>query len=277
MNYDQVMDFSQPFGGILPGARGAVLAVLLRTGAPLTGRRAHALVSGQHSLSAVQQALRDLEQLGLITTQTVGRAGVHRINEQHEAIAHLRAIRSPLEMLKQVVATTVTDAQAVVVFGSVGRGDAHRDVHAAPGELALFDQMQQVALNFLLAQRVGTGAAVVQVYVIDGDRGAVPRQREVRPAAADSGRFGRREVNAVGSADATHQTCRNVPVAGIAGVLRHLHAGHLALERGIEPGDVVVIAGKGHETYQYVGDRVIHFDDKEEAEYALKKRYEKRS
>jgi UDP-N-acetylmuramoyl-L-alanyl-D-glutamate--2,6-diaminopimelate ligase len=46
-----------------------------------------------------------------------------------------------------------------------------------------------------------------------------------------------------------------------------------------EAGDdeVIVIAGKGHETYQYVGDRVIHFDDREEAEYALKKRYEKAS
>ena len=53
-----------------------------------------------------------------------------------------------------------------------------------------------------------------------------------------------------------------------------------AIEKTIaEAGDddVIVIAGKGHETYQYVGDRVIHFDDKEEAEYALKKRYEKQS
>ncbi len=39
--------------------------------------------------------------------------------------------------------------------------------------------------------------------------------------------------------------------------------------------DVVVIAGKGHETYQVVGDHVIHFDDREEAEFALKKRSEK--
>ena len=53
-----------------------------------------------------------------------------------------------------------------------------------------------------------------------------------------------------------------------------------AIERTIrEAGDdeVIVIAGKGHETYQYVGERVIHFDDKEEAEIALKKRYEKSS
>lgn len=38
---------------------------------------------------------------------------------------------------------------------------------------------------------------------------------------------------------------------------------------------IVVIAGKGHETYQVSGDQVMHFDDREEAEFALKKRYEK--
>jgi UDP-N-acetylmuramoyl-L-alanyl-D-glutamate--2,6-diaminopimelate ligase len=38
---------------------------------------------------------------------------------------------------------------------------------------------------------------------------------------------------------------------------------------------VIVIAGKGHEAYQVVGDRILHFDDKEEAELALKKRAHK--
>jgi UDP-N-acetylmuramoyl-L-alanyl-D-glutamate--2,6-diaminopimelate ligase len=45
------------------------------------------------------------------------------------------------------------------------------------------------------------------------------------------------------------------------------------LEAGDE--DVIVIAGKGHETYQVIGDQVVHFDDREEAEFALKKRYTK--
>lgn len=42
-----------------------------------------------------------------------------------------------------------------------------------------------------------------------------------------------------------------------------------AAVRMAAPGDVVVIAGKGHETYQIFRDRTIHFDDREVAKQAL--------
>ena len=36
------------------------------------------------------------------------------------------------------------------------------------------------------------------------------------------------------------------------------------------PGDVILIAGKGHETYQIIGDKTNHFDDREEIVAAFK-------
>ena len=37
------------------------------------------------------------------------------------------------------------------------------------------------------------------------------------------------------------------------------------------PGDVILVAGKGHETYQIIGETTIHFDDREEVIEAFAK------
>lgn len=39
-----------------------------------------------------------------------------------------------------------------------------------------------------------------------------------------------------------------------------------------EKGDIIIIAGKGHEDYQILKDRTIHFDDREEARLAVEER-----
>lgn len=38
------------------------------------------------------------------------------------------------------------------------------------------------------------------------------------------------------------------------------------------PGDIVLIAGKGHETYQIFKDRTVHLDDREEARLAIRRK-----
>lgn len=42
-----------------------------------------------------------------------------------------------------------------------------------------------------------------------------------------------------------------------------------------EPGDLILIAGKGHETYQIIKDQVFSFDDRKEAEIAIKNKTHK--
>jgi UDP-N-acetylmuramoyl-L-alanyl-D-glutamate--2,6-diaminopimelate ligase len=42
--------------------------------------------------------------------------------------------------------------------------------------------------------------------------------------------------------------------------------------RSAQPGDLVIVAGKGHEKYQVIGNRTIPFDDVEIAQDALQGR-----
>ena len=171
------MFFGEPFGGVVPGPRGAVLATLMRTDAPLTGRQVHGLLDDRHSLWAVQQALKDLEQLGMTTVSTVGRAGVHHVNEDHLAVAQLRPLLSPLDALARVAREVVGDeVETVAVFGSVARGETHAtsDVDLAVVAHAGWDR--RVELEDAVRSRLGNTCDVLHLTPYDLTR--PPTQRE---------------------------------------------------------------------------------------------------
>jgi UDP-N-acetylmuramoyl-L-alanyl-D-glutamate--2,6-diaminopimelate ligase len=72
-----------------------------------------------------------------------------------------------------------------------------------------------------------------------------------------------------------------IAVAVMRGVTRNAVAHEMILDRGqaieraiqlAQPGDCVLLAGKGHEDYQIIGNQRLHFDDREVARHALARR-----
>ncbi|MDR1187612.1 MAG: nucleotidyltransferase domain-containing protein [Bifidobacteriaceae bacterium] len=121
------MDFVRGFGGVITGPRGAVLSALLGTGTPLSGRQIHRLISHKASLTSVQKELRELTALGLVKSDKIGASGIHTINEEHALVPPLREMADPFAMLRRIVAESAGDAQAVLLFGSLAKGEATRD------------------------------------------------------------------------------------------------------------------------------------------------------
>ena len=76
------MRFDVAFGGLIPGASGAVLAVLLRTGSGLTGRQVHGLVRDRFSLWSVQQDTQGLDRVVVLIDRVDHRA-THRAAFHH--------------------------------------------------------------------------------------------------------------------------------------------------------------------------------------------------
>ena len=155
------MRFDEAFGGLLP-ERGAVLAALLRTGTPLTGRQVHALVRDQHSLWSVQQSLASLVGLGVVNSRTVGRAMVHTINEDHYTIQPLRVLLDPVTALREAVRGVVgSNVDAVILFGSVARGEATADSDVDLVVLASPDWDDRTELEDVVSARLGNDCVVL--------------------------------------------------------------------------------------------------------------------
>jgi len=182
----KLMLLNEPFGGVIPGARGAVLSTLLRTDARLTGRQVHALVSDRHSLWSVQEALKAWAQLGVIRTQTVGRAVVHAINEDHFTVPSLRSLLDPMAALTGTVAQIVGDSvEAIILFGSVARGEAHEGSDIDLAVIAHSDWDGRVDLEDAIRRRLGNDCDALVFTVEDFARLAAAHEPVVDEILVD--------------------------------------------------------------------------------------------
>lgn len=127
--------------------------------------------------------------------------------------------------------------------------------------------------NLLAAVRKVCGGRIITVFGCGGDRDRGKRPLMGRVAAELS--------------DMIIVTSDNPRTENAGGIMEEILAGvkeadavevqvmaerRTAIQTGIDEareGDVVVIAGKGHEDYQILGEKKIHFDDREEARRAL--------
>lgn len=180
------MLLNEPFGGVIPGARGAVLSALLRTDARLTGRQVHALVSDRHSLWSVQEALKAWVQLGVVHTEIIGRAVVHAINEDHYTVPPLRSLLDPMAALtKAAVQIVGEDVEAVIVFGSVARGEAREGSDIDLAVIAQSDWTGRVDLEDAVRKRLGNDCDVLVFTVRDFMRLAAAHEPVVDEILAD--------------------------------------------------------------------------------------------
>jgi UDP-N-acetylmuramoyl-L-alanyl-D-glutamate--2,6-diaminopimelate ligase len=144
----------------------------------------------------------------------------------------------------------------------VGRGDVEVVVDYAHTPDALE--------NALRSLRETAGGAVVVVFGCGGDRDKGKRAEMGAVAARLADRL------YLTSDNPRSEEPRAIVDAIVAGVGAREHVVELNRRRAIEraialarPGDVVLVAGKGHEDYQIVGTRVLPFDDAAIAREAL--------
>ncbi|MGC2131020.1 MAG: UDP-N-acetylmuramoyl-L-alanyl-D-glutamate--2,6-diaminopimelate ligase [Candidatus Aquilonibacter sp.] len=124
--------------------------------------------------------------------------------------------------------------------------------------------------NALIALRETTPHKLAVVFGCGGDRDRGKRPEMGRIAAAFADRV-------YVTSDNPRSESPQAIVAEIeTGIGGHPHVAEVdrraAIRRAIEeasPGDVVLIAGKGHETYQIIGTQTLPFDDAEVAREAL--------
>lgn len=157
-------------------------------------------------------------------------------------------------------------------IGAPGRFERVRE--AAPFAVIVdYAHTDDALLNTLRTARSLTSGRVITVFGCGGNRDRSKRPLMGRVAAQNSNR-----VIITSDNPRTEDPLKIISeiedgMKGISVEKTTVSDRRQAIRRAIseaKAGDVVIIAGKGHETYQIIGDEKFHFDDREVAAEAIK-------
>jgi UDP-N-acetylmuramoyl-L-alanyl-D-glutamate--2,6-diaminopimelate ligase len=190
--------------------------------------------------------------------------GRHNVSNALAAVAAARSLRFDTETIRQGL------EQVRGVPGRLQRVEPDGCPFSVVVDYAHTDAALENGLNAL---RPLTPARLICVFGCGGDRDRTKRPRmaavaeriaDVIYVTSDNPRTeDPRAIIADMLAGFTHSNQPNLHIE-----VDRRHAIALAIETA-RPGDTVLIAGKGHEDYQIMGDRVLHFDDAEVARELL--------
>lgn len=195
---------------------------------------------------------------GHINSQLLGRFNVSNLL----AVLAVMLYRGmPFEMALEKLALVKTVAGRMERFGGGEKPLVVVDYAHTP------DALEQ-ALNAL---REHVGGRLVCVFGCGGDRdrGKRPIMGAIAERLADQ---------VIVTDDNPRSESGELIVEDILAGMRHADQARVVRSRAdaiidsiteAMPGDLILVAGKGHESYQLVGDQVLHFSDREQVEYAL--------
>lgn len=172
--------------------------------------------------------------------------------------------------LGAVIACGVNAAQAVEACLNL-KGIPGRLELAAPGVYVDYSHKPEALSSALKALRSHTKGQLWVVFGCGGNRDTIkrPMMGEIAARLAD--------IVIITDDNPRHENpgeIRQQILAKCPGA-REIPSRHEAIRAAIEgmrSGDVVLIAGKGHETYQIVGGQTFPFDDVEEVQKCMRKR-----
>ncbi|MDR1152653.1 MAG: hypothetical protein LBK72_09320 [Bifidobacteriaceae bacterium] len=130
----------------------------------------------------------------------VGASGVHTINNDHVPVGLLRAMADPFALPPRAVAQFAENAQAIMLFGSLSRGEAAPMIHARAYPAKAKDlasaEANATAERFTLASGDAIHAGIcAKDAIIMRLTGTVRKAKDHRAAAAELKKaLGRRDV-----------------------------------------------------------------------------------